>query len=116
MLPKMVYEQYDSMVGTINKYQSPKDAGVVNIKGSKSLGHYGRLQCSHGECQPRKGCAMAVAEAPVTFVQAGSLHYQLSEFLVIHTIQSIGFVGAIKGMSKACRKFETLYRRKRKFL
>ena len=32
---KWVYEQYDSMVGTINMgSNSPKDAGVVNIKGS----------------------------------------------------------------------------------
>ena len=32
---KWVYEQYDSMVGTINMgTNSPKDAAVVNIKGS----------------------------------------------------------------------------------
>ena len=42
---KWVWEQYDSMVGTINRSTNrPSDAGVVSVRGTKKAGAHGGLQ------------------------------------------------------------------------
>ena len=101
---KWVYEQYDSMVGTINMgTNAPKDAGVVNLKGSNRALAI-TVDCMlHGECQTEEGCAMAVAEAARTglFRRSSFRHYQLLNFK-IHTIQKS--IGSLLGPLKACRQ------------
>ena len=82
---KWVYEQYDSMVGTINMgTNSPKDAAVVNIKGSnRALAMTVDCNARMVNANPEEGCAMAVAEAARNIVCSGGVpigNYKLFEF------------------------------------
>ena len=110
---KWVYEQYDSMVGTINMgTNSPKDAGVVNIKGSnRALAMTVDCNARMVNANPEEGCAMAVAEAARNIVCSGGVPSAITNCLNFGNPYNPEvywqFVGSIKGMSKACRKFET---------
>ena len=110
---KWVYEQYDSMVGTINMgTNAPKDAGVVNIKGSnRALAITVDCNARMVNANPEEGCAMAVAEAARNIVCSGGVPSAITNCLNFGNPYNPEvywqFVGAIKGMSKACRKFET---------
>lgn len=110
---KWVYEQYDSMVGTINMgTNAPKDAGVINIKGSnRALAITVDCNARMVNANPEEGCAMAVAEAARNIVCSGGVPSAITNCLNFGNPYNPEvywqFVGAIKGMSKACRKFET---------
>jgi phosphoribosylformylglycinamidine synthase subunit PurL len=110
---KWVYEQYDSMVGTINMgTNAPKDAGVVNIKGTnKALAMTVDCNARMVNADPEQGCAMAVAEAARNIVCSGGEPSAITNCLNFGNPYNPEvywqFVGAIKGMSKACLKFGT---------
>jgi phosphoribosylformylglycinamidine synthase len=110
---RWIYEQYDSMVGTCNtNTNEPSDASVVAVKGSdKSIVITVDCNSRYVNADPEEGCAIAVAEAARNIVCSGG------EPLAITNCLNFGnpynpevywqFVGAIKGMKKACEKFET---------
>ena len=110
---KWVYEQYDSMVGTINMgTNDPKDAGVVNVKGTnKALAMTVDCNARMVNADPEEGCAMAVAEAARNIVCSGGVPSAITNCLNFGNPYNPEvywqFVGAIKGMSKACLKFKT---------
>ena len=110
---KWVYEQYDSMVGTINMgTNSPKDAGVVNIKGTnKALAMTVDCNARMVNANPEEGCAMAVAEAARNIVCSGGVPSAITNCLNFGNPYNPEvywqFVGAIKGMTKSCLKFNT---------
>ena len=110
---KWVYEQYDSMVGTINMgTNAPKDAGVVNIKGTnKALAMTVDCNSRMVNADPEEGCAMAVAEAARNIVCSGGVPSAITNCLNFGNPYNPEvywqFVGAIKGMSKACKIFNT---------
>ena len=110
---KWVYEQYDSMVGTINiGTNSPKDAGVVNVKGTnKALAMTVDCNARMVNANPEEGCAMAVAEAARNIVCSGGVPSAITNCLNFGNPYNPEvywqFVGAIKGMTKSCLKFNT---------
>ena len=110
---KWVYEQYDSMVGTRTMTTNrPSDAGVVNIKGSdKALAMTVDCNSRYVHADPEQGAAMAVAEAARNIVCSGGIPSAITNCLNFgnpYNPESYWqFVGAIKGMSKACLKFNT---------
>jgi len=110
---RWVYEQYDSMVGTIYMgTNAPKDAGVVNIKGTnKALAMTVDCNARMVNADPEEGCAMAVAEAARNIVCSGGVPSAITNCLNFGNPYNPEvywqFVGAIKGMSKACLKFNT---------
>jgi len=110
---KWVYEQYDSMVGTINMgTNSPKDAGVVNLKGTnKALAMTVDCNARMVNANPEEGCAMAVAEAARNIVCSGGVPSAITNCLNFGNPYNPEvywqFVGAIKGMTKSCLKFNT---------
>ncbi len=110
---KWVYNQYDSMVGTVNmSTNSPSDAAVVNVRNTDSAIAL-TVDCNsrYVYADPEVGCEIAVAEAARNIVCSGG------EPLAITNCLNFGnpynkevywqFVQAIKGMGKACRKFKT---------
>ena len=110
---RWVYEQYDSMVGTVNmSTNSPTDAGIVNIKGTdKALAMTVDCNARMVHADPEEGCAMAVAEAARNIICSGGVPSAITNCLNFGNPYNPEvywqFVGAIKGMSKACRKFST---------
>ena len=110
---RWVTEQYDSMVGTATMTTNkPSDAAVVSIKGTnKAIALTIDCNSRYVYADPQKGCAIAVAEAARNITCAGG------EPVAITNCLNFGnpyvpevywqFVGAIKGMSEACTKFET---------
>ncbi|MCH8902655.1 MAG: phosphoribosylformylglycinamidine synthase subunit PurL [Bacteroidetes bacterium] len=124
---KWITEQYDSMVQTNNtSTNEPSDAAIIRIKpprrkpgdngtyaGKKQIALAVTTDCNanYVYADPEKGTAIAVAEAARNIVCSGG------EPLAITNCLNFGnpynkevywqFVGAIKGMSKACRKFGT---------
>jgi phosphoribosylformylglycinamidine synthase len=110
---RWVTSQYDSMVGTANMVTNkPSDAAVVSIKNTeKAIVLTVDCNSRYVNADPEIGCAIAVAEAARNITCAGG------EPVAITNCLNFGnpyvpevfwqFVGAIKGMSKACLKFET---------
>jgi phosphoribosylformylglycinamidine synthase II len=110
---RWVTDQYDSMVGTATvTTNQPCDAAVVAVKGTDKAIVL-TLDCNsrYVYADPEIGCAIAVAEAARNITCAGG------EPVAITNCLNFGnpyvpevywqFVGAIKGMSTACTKFET---------
>ena len=110
---RWVTEQYDSMVGTATvTTNQPCDAAVVAVKGTDKAIVL-TLDCNsrYVYADPEIGCQIAVAEAARNITCAGG------EPVAITNCLNFGnpyvpevywqFVGAIKGMSTACTKFET---------
>ncbi|XVJ66026.1 MAG: phosphoribosylformylglycinamidine synthase subunit PurL [Lacibacter sp.] len=110
---KVVYHQYDSMVGTGNtSTNNPTDAQVVHVKGTKK-GLAVTTDCNsrYVFADPYKGAMIAVSEAARNIVCSGG------EPLGVTNCLNFGnpydpqvyyqFVHAIKGMGDACRKFNT---------
>ena len=105
---KWVYQQYDSMVGTINMTTNqPSDASVVEVRGTdKALAMSVDCNSRYVYADPHKGTAIAVAEAARNIVCSGG------EAVAVTNCLNFGnpynpevywqFVGAIKGMSEAC--------------
>jgi len=110
---RWVYEQYDSMVGTATMSTNrPTDAGIVNIKGTeKALAMTVDCNSRYVQADPEVGTAIAVSEAARNIVCSGGIPSAITNCLNFgnpYNPESYWqFVGAIKGMSAACRKFET---------
>lgn len=110
---KWVYEQYDSMVGTRTMTTNvPSDAGVVNIKGTnKGLAMTVDCNSRYVNADPEVGTMIAVSEAARNIVCSGGIPSAVTNCLNFgnpYNPESYWqFVGAIKGMSAACLKFNT---------
>lgn len=110
---RWIYEQYDSMVGTSNMSTNfPSDAGIVNLKKSKkALAMTVDCNARMVNADPEQGCAMAVAEAARNIVCSGGIPSAITNCLNFGNPYNPEvywqFVGSIKGMSKACKKFNT---------
>jgi phosphoribosylformylglycinamidine synthase len=110
---KWVYQQYDSMVGTVNMSTNfPTDAALVNIKGTdKAISLTVDCNSRYVYADPEIGCAIAVAEAARNIVCSGGLPSAITNCLNFGNPYNPEvywqFVGAIKGMGKACTKFKT---------
>jgi phosphoribosylformylglycinamidine synthase subunit PurL len=110
---RWIYEQYDSMVGTKTMTTNmPSDAGIVNIKGTnKALAMTVDCNSRYVQADPEQGTAIAVSEAARNIVCAGGVPSAITNCLNFgnpYNPESYWqFVGAIKGMSKACLKFNT---------
>lgn len=110
---RWVYNQYDSMVGTLNMTTNrPSDAGVVDVRGTdKALALTVDCNSRYVYADPEEGCAIAVAEAARNIICAGGEPVAITNCLNFGNpyIPEVywQFVSAIKGMSKACTKFET---------
>jgi len=110
---RWVAEQYDTMVRTNNMTtNSPADAGLVNIKGTRTaLALTTDCNARYVHADPKKGAMIAVAEAARNIVCSGG------EPLAITNCLNFGnpynpevywqFVQAVTGMGEACRKFDT---------
>ena len=110
---RWVYNQYDSMVGTVNmSTNAPSDAAIVNIKGSKrALAMTVDCNSRYVNADPEVGCAIAVSEAARNIVCSGGVPSGVTNCLNFGNPYNPEvywqFVGSIKGMGKACLKFET---------
>lgn len=110
---KWIAEQYDTMVRTDNiSTNFPADSAIVNIKKTnKALTFTTDCNSRYVYANPEIGTQIAVAEAARNIVCTGG------EPLAITNCLNFGnpynpevywqFVGAIKGMSEACKKFNT---------
>ncbi len=110
---RWVTDQYDSMIGTATMTTNrPCDAAVVAVKGTdKAIALTIDCNARYVYADPKKGCAIAVAEAARNITCAGA------EPVAITNCLNFGnpyvpevywqFVSAIKGMSEACTKFQT---------
>ena len=108
-----VYNQYDSMVGTVNQSTNqPSDAAVVMVKGTqKSLALTVDCNSRYVWANPEVGCAIAVAEAARNIVCSGGVPSGVTNCLNFGNPYDKGvyyqFKNAIDGMGRACRKFGT---------
>lgn len=110
---KFVYEQYDSMVGTVNmSTNAPSDASVVDIRNTdKAIALTVDCNGRYVYADPEQGCAIAVAEAARNIISSGGEPSAITNCLNFGNPYNKEvywqFVNAIKGMGKACRKFKT---------
>ena len=110
---RWVYEQYDSMVGTKNMTTNrPSDAAIVNVKGTdKAIAMTVDCNSRYVNADPEIGTMIAVSEAARNIVCSGGIPSAITNCLNFgnpYNPESYWqFVGAIKGMSAACLKFET---------
>ncbi len=110
---RWVYEQYDSMVRINNMSTNyPSDAAVVNVHNTnRALAVTVDCNSRYVYADPEEGTAIAVCEAARNIVCSGG------EPIAVTNCLNFGnpynpevywqFVGAIKGMSKACKKLDT---------
>lgn len=109
---RWIYEQYDSMVGTVNQSTNrPSDAAVVKIKGShRSLALTVDCNSRYIYADPDKGTQIAVAEASRNIVCTGGEPTGVTNCLNFGNPYNkevyYQFQKAIEGMGKACRKFD----------
>ncbi len=110
---RWVYNQYDSMVGTLTMTTNrPSDAGIVEVRGTdKALALTVDCNSRYVYGDPETGCAIAVAEAARNIVCAGGEPSAVTNCLNFGNPYNPEvywqFVHAIKGMSKACTLFKT---------
>ncbi|PCJ66785.1 MAG: phosphoribosylformylglycinamidine synthase II [Bacteroidetes bacterium] len=110
---KWVYEQYDSMVGTINQgTNGVSDASVVKIRDTKrSLALTTDCNSRYVWADPEKGTAIAVSEAARNIVCSGGKPSAITNCLNFGNPHDKTvfwqFKGAILGMKAACEKFGT---------
>lgn len=110
---RWVYEQYDSMVGAGSmSTNNPTDAGIVNIKGTnKALAMTVDCNSRYVNADPEVGCAIAVSEAARNIACSGGQPSAITNCLNFgnpYNPESYWqFVGAVKGMTRACEKFQT---------
>ena len=108
-----VYEQYDSMVRINNMSTNyPSDASIVNIHNtSKALAISVDCNSRYVYADPEIGTAIAVSEAARNIVCSGGIPVAITNCLNFGNPYNPEvywqFVGAIKGMSAACKKFDT---------
>lgn len=110
---RWVYNQYDSMVGTINQTtNAPSDAAVVKVKGTdKSIAMTTDCNGRYVHADPRVGAMIAVSEAARNLVCSGAEPAAVTNCLNFGNPYNpevyYQFVHAIKGMGEACLKFDT---------
>ncbi len=110
---KWVWEQYDSMVGTINRSTNrPSDAGVVTVRGTKkALALTVDCNARYVEMDPEVGTAIAVAEAARNISCSGGVPSAITNCLNFGNPYNPEvywqFVKATEGMGRACRHFNT---------
>ncbi len=110
---RWVYNQYDSMVGTINmSTNQPSDAAIVNLKDSeKALAVTVDCNSRYVQADPEIGTMIAVSEAARNIICSGGVPSAITNCLNFGNPYNPEaywqFVGAIKGMSTACLKFAT---------
>lgn len=110
---KWVTEQYDTMVGTGNMTTNfPSDAGIYNIKGTnRAIAMTVDCNSRYVKADPEKGTSIAVSEAARNIVCSGGIPLAITNCLNFGNPYNPEafwqFVGAIKGMSHACKKFNT---------
>jgi len=110
---KWVYEQYDTMVRTVNLTTNrPADAGVINIKGTqKALAVTTDCNSRYVKSDPEKGAMIAVAEAARNIACTGAKPLAITNCLNFGSPlipeSYWEFVMAVKGMGKACSAFNT---------
>jgi len=108
-----VYEQYDSVVRINNMSTNyPSDASIVNIHNtSKALAISVDCNSRYVYADPEIGTAIAVSEAARNIVCSGGIPVAITNCLNFGNPYNPEvywqFVGAIKGMSAACKKFDT---------
>ena len=110
---RWVYEQYDSMVGTKNRSTNEaSDAAIVNVRGSKrAIAMTVDCNSRYVHADPEVGTMIAVAENARNIVCSGGVPSAITNCLNFGNPYNPEvywqFVGAIKGMGKACEKFAT---------
>lgn len=110
---RWVFNQYDSMVGTVNQSTNiPSDAAVVKIKGTeKSLALTVDCNSRYVYADPETGCAIAVTEAARNIVCTGGKPSAITNCLNFGNPYDkevyYQFKHSIDGMGKACRVFGT---------
>lgn len=110
---RWVTTQYDSMVGTINMTtNAPSDAAIVDVRDTnKALALTVDCNSRYVFAHAEEGCKIAVAEAARNIVCAGGHPSAVTNCLNFGNPYNPEvywqFVHAIKGMSAACRRFET---------
>lgn len=110
---RWVYNQYDSMVGTINQTtNAPSDASVVKVKGTdKSIAMTVDCNSRYVWADPFVGAQIAVSEAARNLVCSGAEPAAITNCLNFGNPYNpevyYQFVYAIKGMGEACKKFDT---------
>ncbi|MDA0913307.1 MAG: phosphoribosylformylglycinamidine synthase subunit PurL [Bacteroidetes bacterium] len=110
---RWVWEQYDSMVGTINRSTNrPSDAGVVSVRGTKkALALTVDCNARYVEMDPEVGTAIAVAEAARNISCSGGVPSAITNCLNFGNPYNPEvywqFVKAIEGMGRSCRFFNT---------
>lgn len=110
---RWIYEQYDSMVGTVNmSTNEPTDAGIVSIKGTnKALAMTVDCNSRYVNADPEIGTMIAVSEAARNITVSGGIPSAVTNCLNFGNPYNPEcywqFVGAIKGMTAACLKFST---------
>tara|TARA_B110000444_G_scaffold109061_1_gene102980 strand:+ start:785 stop:3007 length:2223 start_codon:yes stop_codon:yes gene_type:complete len=110
---KWIFEQYDSMVGTVNmSTNKPSDAAIVNLKNTnKALAMTVDCNARYVNADPKIGAAIAVSEAARNIVCSGG------DPLAITNCLNFGnpydkevywqFVNVIMGMKLACEALNT---------
>ncbi len=110
---RWIYEQYDSMVGTINESTNLlSDAAIVKIVGSdKSLALSVDCNSRYVYSDPNIGTQIAVAEAARNIRCSGAVPTAITNCLNFGNPYNeevfFQFKSAIEGMGIACRKFDT---------
>ncbi len=110
---KWIFQQYDSMVGTINmSTNAPSDASVVNLRGTeKALALTVDCNARYVNADPKIGCAIAVSEAARNIVCSGGKPLAITNCLNFGNPYDPEvywqFVNAIKGMKLACEALNT---------
>jgi phosphoribosylformylglycinamidine synthase subunit PurL len=108
-----IYNQYDSMVGTVNmSTNETSSAAIVNLKGTdKALSLKVDCNSRYVNADPEVGCAIAVSESARNIVCSGGEPSAVTNCLNFGNPYNPEvywqFVGSIKGMSAACSKFKT---------
>ncbi|MGB4536645.1 MAG: AIR synthase related protein, partial [Tenuifilaceae bacterium] len=110
---RWIYEQFDTMAGNSNMtINFPSSAGVVSVKGSgKALVMTVDCNSRYVKADPEVGTMIAVAESARNIVCTGGKPLAISNCLNFGDPYNPEvywqFVKSIKGMSRACEKFET---------
>jgi len=110
---RFIYNQYDSMVGTINMTTNrPSDAAVVDVRGTKKgLGMTVDCNSRYVNADPEIGAMIAVSEAARNLVCSGTKPMAVTNCLNFGNPNNPEsywqFVKAVTGMGKACEHFKT---------
>lgn len=110
---RWVFNQYDSMVGTINMTTNrPSDAAVVDVRGTqKGLAMTVDCNSRYVHADPKVGASIAVAEAARNISCSGAVPSAVTNCLNFGNPYNPEvywqFVNAIQGMGEACKAFGT---------